>query len=580
VPRLCQLVPLLAVACSAPPPPPATAVPRPAPAPIVQALPAGTRLATRLHDGLPDEHTWRAAAIWWREALRQSARFEVADAPAPRDRLPIVELAAAPATASLRAQLVPADGAAVTLAEVAIEHGDLCGAIDRLAWAARMALGDTDAATPPVGVAAAVGADAAAVAAADDGFALLRDGGVAAARRVFGVARAREGGGSPFVLDGLATVELLVGDLARAERTCSEALSFTARLAPTTQHRLARTLLLARASATPQHAADHDRQLLQLGEVGRRERPHDPQPVLTAALAHNLLGDFAAARPLLVALLPRLPDTALVPYHLGWACLGLGDPAAACDQLELAAPRLPMPWTMVPRAIAWFSAGRHDDLQRGVQEALAGLGPRDTGLALELHRIAAAHAVLQGDLDRTRRECLGILQWLVRHPELAAARAGEIAETGEVLVRLGAGDGLAEPMAALQAHHARTIVADAAAYVAGLLQVQRTGQRADAIETQLGHGGDHAFAFLLAAFAHEQRGELADQHRALGRALQLSSAPLAKAVLARCLQRMGRGEEAAQLRATLRGELTTLRLRARMQHPLLGPELALAFRLE
>lgn len=64
-------------------------------------------------------------------------------------------------------------------------------------------------------------------------------------------------GAAPFVLDGTASLLLLRGDFATAERTAREALGYENRLLPTTRHRLARTLLLARASldpSTPRHS--------------------------------------------------------------------------------------------------------------------------------------------------------------------------------------------------------------------------------------------------------------------------------------------------------------------------------------
>src|SRR5690606_20099387 len=136
------------------------------------------------------------------------------------------------------------------------------------------------------------------VLAVDDARALAHDGGFRAAERALRDARARDGA-SPFVLDGLAALALLRGEVALAERTALEALGYESRLLPSTRHRLARTMLLARASAAPDAAAARDRELLELGAAGQRERPHDPEPLLSLALALDFLGEFARARPLL-----------------------------------------------------------------------------------------------------------------------------------------------------------------------------------------------------------------------------------------------------------------------------------------
>jgi hypothetical protein len=82
-------------------------------------------------------------------------------------------------------------------------------------------------------------------------------------------------------VEGLA--ELLAGEGVAPQRIIGQQIRaletrYEQRLLPTTRHRLARTLLLTRASRQPDAAADFDRELLRLGETGQRERPHDPQP--------------------------------------------------------------------------------------------------------------------------------------------------------------------------------------------------------------------------------------------------------------------------------------------------------------
>ncbi|MCA8973594.1 MAG: hypothetical protein KDC98_02680, partial [Planctomycetes bacterium] len=424
----------------------AVAAPRPDVAEVMR-LPPGALLASELAGELPDEPGLRAAAIWWREALRQSDRFDVDAGPGNRD--------------------CPAAAATMVLA-------------------------------------------------VEDGALLLLDGGVAGARSAFQAAR-RDDGGSPWVLDGLAKVALLGGDPGAAERLCREALGYEQRLSPACRHTLARTLLLARASAEPTAAPARDRDLLALGEVYCRERPHDPEGRLSVAIAHGFLADFAAARPLLEALALRLPRHAVVSYHLGWACLGTDDPRAAIAHFEDAALRLPAAWVVIPRAIAHYAAADHAGLER-LLDRLAADADSDSVLVHELDRMRAAHALLRGDDEAAARAILGGLNWLLKHPSVLDLRPGELAESGEVLVRLGHGDGLPALVAAVLNQAPPAGVADACAYLSGLVDVQRRRVRNRELEDRLGRGGENAFASRLEAFAYEVRGELGDMHAALARA--------------------------------------------------------------
>ena len=261
--------------------------------PVATRLPPGSVLRTEVAKGLPDEPPWRAAAVWWREALRQTATFEVREGAGARSTALVLQMAVDPTTRSVAAFLRH-DDHEQALAGDSFADGDLPAAIDRLAWAARAALGEQAAA--PVPVAACVSADPLVALAVDDAMTLLHDGAAGGAHRALVDARARDGA-APMVLDGLAAVELLRGNAAAAERLCREALGYGNRLQPTTEHRLARTLLLAKSSLHPESAARHDRELQALGEAGLRERPHDAEMQLTLALAHNFLGEFATSRP-------------------------------------------------------------------------------------------------------------------------------------------------------------------------------------------------------------------------------------------------------------------------------------------
>jgi len=553
--------------------------PRPSKPPdqgVVRALLPGTRLHTEIARGLPDEPLYRAAAVWWHQALRQSRAFELADGQTPPEGLALV-LAIDPVGRRLSAFLRQTGEQRLALAGGAYEAEDLPGGIDRIAWAARMALGEE--VMPPVPVAAAVSPSPRATDAAADGFVLLHDGAVEASRRAFLLAR-RSDGGSPFVLDGLARVALLRSDAEVAERLCREALGYRHRLSPMTQHSLTRTLLFARASRTPEQAPERDRELLALGLAMQRERPHDPQGLLTIAIAENLLGLFADARPRLESLRRRLPRTAIVDYHLGWACLATDDAGEALAAFDEAALRLPPAWVVIPRILAYYALGDDSGLDRLLARQLRELGPRDFGLAHELYRIQAAHALLCDEPEQCADHILTDLNWMLAHPTLLDYRPGQLAEQGEVLVRLGRIDELPAILAAMQAQHPTSMIADACAYVSGLISISLSRQRDITLEDRLGRGGESVFALRLQAFGHEVRGELADMHAALARAARLSDSPLTKSLLARSLRIMGRVEEARSLRDALRRELTTINLRRRPNHPLLGPEIAFAYLLD
>lgn len=563
-------------ACAGVPP---TGVPAPTPAAppsdVVLALPPGTAIATEVAGDLPDAPRFRALVVWWREALRPTVAFELLDEADPRDDVARLVLAVDPEAATLAA-LLRTGAEERVLAGGTFADGDLPAAIDRVALRTRQALGER--ATAPVPVAASTSPHPEVATALADAALLLRDGGVQAARRLLVAARAKDGG-SPAVLDGLAAVELLRGDDAAAEKLCSEALGYAARLQPTTEHRLARTLLLARASRDPTRAAERDRELLALGEAIQRERPFDLHGRLSLAIARNFTADFAAARSLLESLRTAMPEQPIVAYHLGMACLGLGDGAAAAAQFDAAALRLPLVWVAVPRLLAHHMAGDEAGvrtlLEEFADEARLGRGPLH-----DVRRMQAAAALLDGRLDAARALLLDDLRWLVQHPSTLERRVGEFAEQGMVLVRIGGAEEMPPMLTALQQQRPIDAVADACAFLAGLCEIARTRTRVETVEARLSRGGDSAWSALLAAFAHELRGEALDMQTELARAARLSDSPLTKALLARSLRAVGRTAEAEALQTALRRELTTIHLRRPLQHPLLGPELAFAFRAE
>jgi hypothetical protein len=553
------------------------AVPGPPPAAaVVSALPAGAPLLVELAPGLGEERNERAALAWCREALAQSAHFDVLEPELRLDGAATLQLTVDLQAHALHAALLTRDGP-VTLAGASWAASDLPAAVDQLAWATRLALGERCAAPVPIALATTPVAEA--MLATVDAQCLLRDGMFTAAARALAGARERDGG-SPFVLETIAAIRLLLGEPEVAERLCREALAYQGRLGPRTQHRLARTLLLAQSSQRPERAQQFDADLNLLGEVAQRERPHDPQCALTRAIACNYRRDFAAARTLLEPLAQRLPNQALPAYHLGWACLGTNAAAAALGWFDAAALRLPPLWLVVPRALARWGAGQHDALRADLERLLADPDLGGGANAHHLRRIQAAHALLLGQTGAAIAVLRLDLEWQAAHPQFLALRAGEFAEQGEVLVRLDQGRELEPLLAAVQAQLPGSPAADAAAYLGGLLQIRAAKQRLPRLEAQLGRGGDSPFGLRLAAFAHELRGELADRHLALARAARLADTTLTKALLAQSLAATGSLNEGRLLRDTLRAEMLAVDLRGRQQHPLLGPELAFAFRLD
>jgi len=561
-------------------PPSVSEIPTPDVA-VAAQWPAGTRFIATVSPGLPDQPKWRALRVWWDQALGQTNTFAACSrALLPQGDVPRISLSVDPAAQTMTATLLDRE-ASTLLASCSYADDsptpDLLLAIDRLAWSARLALGEP--ASQPQAIAAITSSSAKVVIAVDDASELLHTGAFGSAHRTLRRARQLDGG-SPFVLDQLAAMELLRGDPVTAQRIAQEALRYTERTSPGVQHRLARTLLLARAAREPSKTGTFDQQLLTLAKVGRRERPYADEPLWSAALAHNFLGEFDQALPLLEEMAERRPDHAFVPYHLGWACLGLRQADQAADHLAQAAMRLPAPWVLLPRAIALQEAGRTVELDRLLEHVLDEYGRASSNtLTHQVLRMQAACAVLANEPKRTRQLLLTDLRWLLKNPTALKNLAGEFAEQGAVLVRLGSDNELPLLLSAIQREHGGTIVADASAFVAGMHQIRTTGKRPVLIERSLARDGDNAWAALLAAYSHERLGEVGEMQNELAKAARLSSSPMTKALLAHSLRAVGKLQEAALLQDTLRVEMLRINLRQSCQHPVFGPELAYAYTL-
>ena len=557
--------------------------PRPTPnVAVVVPWSDGTRFTASVNGDLPDVPVWRAVSVWWQEALGQTERFSLASQSVlnPPD-LQRCELTVDPELMSLLVTLhTSTQQVELTQASFAPTSPtpSLLQAIDLVAWQTRLALGEK--AAEPKAVAAITSANPNVVVAVADAVALMNDGGFSSSHRALRVARQRDGG-APFVLDRLSYLELLRGDADAAERISREALSYVERASGTVQHRLLRTLLMARSARSASEAESFDQQLATLASVARLERPYDDEPIWTAALAHNFQGEFEEARGLLEQLLLRKPGDPFVSYHLGWACLGLNDATVAANHLAAAAVQLPEPWVLLPRAIALFEAGLHEELEALFIRVLAETtrSERDP-LIHQVRRMQAAHAILLNQPDRARTLLFQDLSWLQSNPLVLTNHVGEFAEEGALLVRLGSLEELPILLAAVQKQHVASIAADASAFISGMHQVQTTGVRARKLEQELGRDGDSPWASLLAAFAHERLGEVGDMQSQLATAARLSGSAMTKALLAKSLRAVGKELEARQLREALRRELVQIHLRRSCQHPLFGPELAYAFVLQ
>ncbi|MEC8653557.1 MAG: hypothetical protein VXY92_13450 [Planctomycetota bacterium] len=537
-------------------------------------LPPGTRIAAATAGAFPEQPAWAAVRTWWRESIAQTRRWSVATARTTETRQLLLRYV--DETGELTASLLGAD-TELPLASrpipPAADSAQLSGALDRLAWAARLALGEQ--VSRPVPVALVTSADPRVVAAVDDAAALVETGAFADAYAALRSAR-RLDGGAPFVLSPLAALELLRGEAAQAQAISREAARYPARCAPTTQHQIARTLLLASAALAPTRAHSVDLELRRFARVARGERPHDDEVIYTEALALNFLGDFAAAKPLLEALHKRQPQRAFIAYHLGWACLGTGEADAAARHLAAAGRTLPTPWMLLPRCIALYAAGRGEELAEVLEDAAASTA-RGRVMTHQVLRMQAAHALLDGRPEDARARLVANLRHLVQNPLELDQRAGEFAEAGAVLIRIGGAPELPALLAAAQKLPIQAATKDAVAFVGGMDQIARTGRRSRPLEASLSRNGASAWGLLLAAYAHEREGEVGAMQTALARAARLSSSPMTKALLAKSLRSVGKAEEADRLRDTLRREMLEFHLRARCLHPIFGPELAYAF---
>lgn len=501
----------------------------------------------------------------FRETLRQSVRFDVAsgleDGPSAFE----VEVTHDGAAATLVATLRGPGMAPATLGLVRIASGALPAAIDQLARSVLAGLGES----PPVvtlGSALCYSAEPACVRYCERALKDASRGDTTSALGWLKKARPLDPGCTQ-VLAALAALHLERGELVECEKAARDGLQLERRLSVTTKHRLARSLLRAR---------DDDQGLLDLAEVTLRERPHDSQVLWSKALALSLLGRSPEALPLLRALATRWPVHGAVRWHLCLAELAGGDPVRALDAIEAAGSLLPRGATLRPRCLALFHAGRHAELAALLREAAA--SARDDGSVHEIARMRASHAILTGDKAAASRLLQEDLAWLVARPSGLEARALDLVENGESLIRLGNSSELASQLAIVEGLRPMpALVGDALTYLGALVAAATDRQSTERAEAALRSGGRTGWSGMLRAAVHHRNGELQDEAEALTEVVQATDAALARAGLARVLRVSGQQREADLLLADLRKRLLVFAPRQLGQHPLLSPSRALAW---
>ena len=515
-----------------------------------------------------------------REALRQSARFDLAadveDGPAPFALLPILDAA----TGQLALALLDESGATAPqpLAAVTLSQAGLGDALDVLAWTTRRTLGDP-AGDAPRRCVDALSSSAECIRSTERALAQLAQGRILGAELLVDRAR-RSDPGAPLAWLAEANLALARGETREATRVAESALRLlAARLTPTTQHRLARTLLLARAQADPPNAARHDGQLQELGETFATERPFDPHARWTIALAHNHRGEFAAARDVLAPLAARWPRVPYVAYHHAFALLGLGDCRAALAALDAGARELPEELALLPRAFALFGVGANQELDE-LLTRLATRDPDGSAWRHELLRMRASLAILERRDPDAVRLLLEDLQWLHARPSVLVGRLDDIAEAGECLVRLGAAAELAPRLDALLALPSRNrALSSVLTYLGGLVCVGLADHvGAELAITTLERSQEELWATRLRAARAHGLGHIEEEARELATAIQLADAQLDRAEFARVLDALGRRDDAATMREDAKRRRLTIRLRGGLEHPLTSPVRALSHR--
>ena len=514
----------------------------------------------------------------WREALRQSAALDVAAGAEDTRSSHELEVHHDSASSSWSSTLRIAGQPPIPLAHAT---GDAPSAIDTLALSTRQALGDRPR-RRPMRCVDAYSPDQDCVELTEralvDGSMGQWNAALARLRR----ARAHDAG-STVTLAALARTLLATGksrndrsSIEEAHRVAVEALSIDRRVAPTTRHRLLHVAVVANADGLG--GPEIDRELLVLGDVGQTERPHDPYPTLSRAVALNFMGRYQESAPLLRKLAGRWPQSAEVAYHLTYAELATGRAEAALAAIRGADGRLPKAHLVIPTTLALYHCERHDELRAYLAEQMQDPGFRKSSALHELRLMQAAHAVLTDQREDAVRLMLEDLEWVRQRPSRLERYVLDVADTGQVLVRMGHHRDLMIPLQAFeQLGDLPPMFAQAMVFLGGLVQVAQDSKRAEAAEAHLRTNGQTVWSSLVRAAAHRRRGELNDELRERIAEYKSTESPLVRASLARVLKAYGDEAHAAETLDELRDNLLAFRIRRIGDHPLMRPANALAY---
>ena len=558
---------------------------------VVAPLDAGTHLslsrpalgradATTSGAGLP-----RVAVLhaWLREILATSPRFDIVDLDAGEsvpDGVPSAVLTVAiDEQSGVWTTSLQRDGAPPQkLVQLEIAPTDVARGVSELAARSLVALGDTDASRSPIPTARSVySQESACVLATERGVRYLRRGSLTAARTDLENALQVDGG-STFTLAALLAVQMQAGeDPDQIARRAQSALQILApRTSPTTQHRLARLFWFARAKATAD-PTDADGKVLQLAQTALNERPHDPHVHYTLALALNLLGRYAESRPVLRDLVNRWPRQPMAHYHLCFAELATGKAEEALAAIRKAGRGLAPGQAVLPTVVALYETERFDELAKWLHRQ-ATLYQDRPGVGLhEVRRMQASLAILRDRRAEAGPILLADIDWMIEHPEHLRNLAAHLAEEGEVLIRLGFGNEIAEPLRAVQDLQLDAeSVGDATVYLAGLTLVTTEQETPQAALRELEQRGATAWHAMLLAAVEHSKGDIPKAASALGVALKSADQPIVRARMARALRAIGREDQADRLLDDLGRRVATIDLRGPMQHPVFSPGLALA----
>lgn len=518
------------------------------------------------------------AGALWREALRQSLRFDVAAGTEDTASSQQIALHHDPASSAWSSTLRQPDRPPLPLAS---ETGEFPDVIDALALATRQALGER-VNRPPMRCSSAYSGDVDCVALTERALVDISRGHWKAATARLRRARSHDPG-STLTLAALARTLLALGKsrgdramIGEAHRVAVEALSVSKRLAPTTQHRLLHVAVVAGAPGAGSPASD--RELLVLGDIGLAERPYDPYPLLSRAVALNFLSRYDESAPLLRRLATRWPQSAEVAHHLTYAELASGRPEAALAAIRSAQSRLPRAHLVVPTSVALFHCDRHQELQSYLADLVADPTLRKSSGLHELRLMQAAHALLTDRRADAVQVMLEDLEWVRQRPSRLNSYALDVADTGQVLVRMGHHLDLLVPLQAFeQLSDLPPTFAQAMVFLGGLVQVAQDNERAEAAEAHLLTNGRTVWSSLVRAAAHRRRGELNDELRERIAEYKTTESPLVRASLARVLTAYGDTEHAAETLKELRERLLAFRMRRMGDHPLMRPATALAY---